>query len=92
MGFRLWYLHWQGSRGAIPDSLRGLLLQNPNDPQELATRMTDFEAHHDELTRAALNFGAPLRSRTWNDVAADIVNLASQYSSRIGERQEFIYP
>jgi glycosyltransferase involved in cell wall biosynthesis len=64
----------------FPDDLRDLLLDDPNDPAELARRMRLFESRRDQFEEATKSFGAQLRSHTWNDMAAEIVALASNIS------------
>ncbi len=58
-----------------PAELQSLLLDDPDDPDELAGRVDAWHARREELRPALERFGADLGARTWDDVAADIVTL-----------------
>jgi glycosyltransferase involved in cell wall biosynthesis len=60
----------------IPDDLRGLLLEDTESASELATLLRTWRGWKDEYRERALAFGATLGSRTWDDMARDVVALA----------------
>jgi glycosyltransferase involved in cell wall biosynthesis len=58
-----------------PPELAALLLNDPDSADELASRIADWFARRDALQPAIDRLAADLRSRTWDDVAAEIVTL-----------------
>jgi glycosyltransferase involved in cell wall biosynthesis len=60
-----------------PPELRDLVLDNPNDAEELASRMRLFVSGQREYELATHTFGARLRAYTWDDMAAEIYALAN---------------
>jgi glycosyltransferase involved in cell wall biosynthesis len=60
----------------IPDDLRGLLLEDVESASELVTRFRTWRGWKDEFRERAVAFGATLGSRTWDDMARDVVALA----------------
>lgn len=60
-----------------PAELRGLLLSDPEDVDELASRMIDCLDRHSVLTGGMQPFAAELRRRTWDDMAHDIFRTVS---------------
>jgi glycosyltransferase involved in cell wall biosynthesis len=68
------------SRGAgvaecYPDDLSGLLLLNPEDTGALAARLHRCRAELDLARRRVAPLGERLRSRRWEQVARDVVEL-----------------
>jgi glycosyltransferase involved in cell wall biosynthesis len=59
-----------------PDELRDLVLADPNNADELARRMRQLVTRQREYELATHAFGAQLRSYTWDDMAAAIVEVA----------------
>lgn len=64
-----------------PRSLQRLLLNDPEDPAELAEKMLIWYNDRREFAAAASLLGAELRSRTWDDCAAEIVAIALEQST-----------
>jgi glycosyltransferase involved in cell wall biosynthesis len=60
----------------VPDDLRGLLLEDVESASELVTRFRTWRGWKEEYRERALAFGATLGSRTWDDMARDVVALA----------------
>jgi glycosyltransferase involved in cell wall biosynthesis len=58
-----------------PGELSVLLLNDPNDPGELAERIIASLAAADQLGPAVARFGEQLSRRSWDDMAAEIVAL-----------------
>ena len=63
------------SRGAgvaerYPGALRGLLLDDPESPEALASAMLGWARHRAALAPAVAAFGVQLRARGWDDMAA----------------------
>jgi glycosyltransferase involved in cell wall biosynthesis len=54
-----------------PDVLRGLLLQDPNRPAELAERLRSWRGDASLASHVA-GFGERLRSRSWDDMGQEI--------------------
>jgi glycosyltransferase involved in cell wall biosynthesis len=70
-----------GSSGVAeryPTALHQLLVANPDDPGELAERLRYWRANHDQLAEAVQPLSAALRSRTWDVMAAEIVERVEQ--------------
>jgi glycosyltransferase involved in cell wall biosynthesis len=59
-----------------PAELRELLLTNPEDAEELASRIRNWRGRIEEFKRLTLPLGERLRAYTWNDMAAQIVGIA----------------
>jgi glycosyltransferase involved in cell wall biosynthesis len=59
-----------------PSSLRPLLLDDPNSASELAARLRHWRDHSAALRAHTLGLSTELRSRSWNDMARDIVSLS----------------
>ncbi len=64
-----------------PEALRQLLLNDPDDPAELAGKLAVWRARRNEFKASAAAFGAALRTRTWDDCAAEIVAAALDRST-----------
>lgn len=58
-----------------PASLADLILTDPENPGELADRLRFWRANLDRFRCALRPFADELRSRTWTDMARDIVSL-----------------
>ncbi len=56
-----------------PPGLRDLLLRDPQDGAELAQRLETWKIRAADFTAATCKFGAELRSWTWDDTAARMV-------------------
>jgi glycosyltransferase involved in cell wall biosynthesis len=61
-----------------PAELRELLLTNPEDAQELASRIRIWRGRIEEFKRLTLPLAERLRQYTWNDMAAQIVDIAER--------------
>jgi glycosyltransferase involved in cell wall biosynthesis len=66
-----------------PQELRDLVLDDPNDAEELARCMRLFVSRQREFEQAMHTFGARLRSYTWDDMAAEIVALANDVAQPV---------
>jgi len=55
-----------------PESLSGLLLDDPPQAADLAARMRSWRERMPEFRVAVAPFGEKLRTRTWDDMARDI--------------------
>lgn len=64
-----------------PETLKELLVADPDDPAEVAAKLELWKARRVEFNRLAAAFGEVLRSRTWDDCAAEIVALAAERST-----------
>jgi glycosyltransferase involved in cell wall biosynthesis len=60
----------------FPDYLRSLLVEDVNSATELANRLRKWRDERDRFRERAVRFSAALRSRTWDDMSRDIVELA----------------
>ena len=58
-----------------PSALRGLLLPDPEDVQDLAQRLRSWRGRTAELRADVSSFGASLRSRSWDDMAREIAGF-----------------
>lgn len=58
-----------------PTELRQLLLDDPYSPGELAVRVRETLSGSDELRPLLAQLSSVLRTRTWNDMAADLVTV-----------------
>jgi glycosyltransferase involved in cell wall biosynthesis len=58
-----------------PPALRALLLRDPDDAGELAERLREWRRGMDSHRAAALALSAELRARTWDEMAATMVDL-----------------
>jgi glycosyltransferase involved in cell wall biosynthesis len=61
-----------------PDDLRDLLIENPDDPLELAERLNGWRADLERVHERVQPLSAQLRSRTWDHMAAEITALVEQ--------------
>ena len=61
-----------------PTALHQLLVANPDDPGELAERLRYWRSNYENLAEAVQPLSAALRSRTWEVMAAEIVQLVEQ--------------
>lgn len=59
-----------------PAELHGLLLADPDDAPDLAARLRAWRQARAHYQALAAPLGQALRARTWQECAADIVNLA----------------
>ena len=55
-----------------PPEFADLILDDPENPGELADRLRDWRANLDSLALRIRPFADELRSRTWADMARDI--------------------
>jgi glycosyltransferase involved in cell wall biosynthesis len=69
-----------------PPELRDLLLSDPEDAADLARRMSRCRDDLAGYRAGVASFGAALRSRSWEDVAAEIVDLVEQGGLHPGRR------
>ncbi len=58
-----------------PDSLRSLLLPDPDNPSDLAERLRSWKADRVSIQERIGPLGQSLRERTWNQCAAEFVSL-----------------
>ena len=58
-----------------PPSLDDLLLGDPDDAEELVTRLQWWRRHRETLDAAVAPLGARLRDRTWDHMAEEIVSV-----------------
>jgi glycosyltransferase involved in cell wall biosynthesis len=65
----------------IPESMRGLLLRDPEDAAELARRLRAWRASAGIHRAAALALSAELRARTWDDMAQRMVTLIEEMTA-----------
>ena len=61
-----------------PDALGDLLLTDPDDDEELAARLLRWRSRREDDRRITRAFAEQLRTRTWDDMATDIVSLVEQ--------------
>ena len=61
-----------------PRELQHLLLDDPNDAEELADRIEALGSDRTRGAQALELFGSTLRAYTWNDMARDIANAVSE--------------
>jgi glycosyltransferase involved in cell wall biosynthesis len=61
-----------------PPELQDLVLPDPEDVEDLARRIARCRESLESFRRRAAAFGAVLRSRSWHDVAAEIVTLVEE--------------
>ncbi len=59
-----------------PPSLRPLLLVDPQNVDELAAKLTDWRDHAGRYAQAASEFAPQLSSRSWSEMADEILDLA----------------
>jgi glycosyltransferase involved in cell wall biosynthesis len=57
-----------------PDSLRELLLEDVESPSVIATKILRWRERPSHWREAVVDFGQRLRSRTWDDMARDLVS------------------
>jgi glycosyltransferase involved in cell wall biosynthesis len=58
-----------------PSSLRNTLLQNPEDPRELATRLLDWSRRPDQFRERFQQFGKVLRTHSADTMASQLVEV-----------------
>lgn len=58
-----------------PDDLRTLLVQDPESADELARRLRDWREASSELAERVTDLSERVRSRSWDDMAAEMVAL-----------------
>ena len=61
-----------------PASLSSLLLDDCEDAAALADHLTDWRLRREEFSEAVDHFGATLRQRKWDDMAAEIEHLIAE--------------
>jgi glycosyltransferase involved in cell wall biosynthesis len=61
-----------------PSALSDLLILNPDDSEELQTRLCDWRDRADSFARMVAPLSASLRSQTWDVMAATIVDLVER--------------
>lgn len=59
-----------------PADLEALLLSDPDSPDELAARLRDWRSCREAIETRVAAFGHTLRSRSWADMAREIVSHA----------------
>jgi len=59
-----------------PPSLRPLLLSDPENVDELASKLTEWRNNAGHYARAASEFAPQLSSRSWSEMADEILDLA----------------
>jgi len=62
-----------------PASLRALLLENPENPEELVRSLVAWRARAPEVKAETLSFSSSLRMRTWDDMCEDIVSVCEAF-------------
>jgi glycosyltransferase involved in cell wall biosynthesis len=67
-----------------PDNLSDLILRDPEDVDQLVERLLGWRAKMNEYVRRTESFGERLRTRTWEDMACDIVELIEAHPDRDG--------
>lgn len=65
-----------------PDDLQDLLLSYPPDASDLVARLRQWRSAPQGYAERVARFGARLRTRTWSDMASDIVELLEPASSK----------
>ena len=60
----------------FPDYLRSLLVEEVESATELANRLRKWRDERDRFRARAVRFSTALRSRSWDDMSRDIVELA----------------
>jgi glycosyltransferase involved in cell wall biosynthesis len=58
-----------------PSNLDNLLINNPEDENELAMRLAEWRKDKDKYRQLVIPFSEELRSYTWDHMANDIVNI-----------------
>jgi glycosyltransferase involved in cell wall biosynthesis len=58
-----------------PPELSELLITNPEDPGEIADRLTKWRSDGERLACQVAPFSRQLRARSWDEMAQEIVNL-----------------
>lgn len=58
-----------------PSELRDLLLADPENVEDLVTRLRNWRSHAEKYRTAVAAMSNQLRAHTWNDMAAQIVRL-----------------
>jgi glycosyltransferase involved in cell wall biosynthesis len=71
-----------------PPELADLLLDDPDDPGELADRMAAWLAQRQQFQPALERVGAELRSRTWDDMAEEMIGLVENHYDGVGAVSE----
>ncbi len=61
-----------------PASLHDYLIRDPDDVQELIALLRRWFFHRKEIQSQWLSFSEALRSRTWDDMADEIIKLANE--------------
>lgn len=64
-----------GVAEVIPPAMRGLLIGDPDDAEELAQRLRDWRGSIHIHRDAALALSAELRSRTWDDMSRTMTTI-----------------
>ncbi|HYH94381.1 glycosyltransferase family 4 protein [Hyalangium sp.] len=65
-----------------PVGLRDLLIDKPNDVEELVRRLEDWRTREAQLAPDAAKLAETLRSQTWDGMAAAIVDLLERQRAR----------
>jgi glycosyltransferase involved in cell wall biosynthesis len=69
-----------GARAGVaelyPDELRGLLIENVEDAREIADRIHRWRSDAAMIAEKVRPFSERLRSRSWDDMAAELVRVA----------------
>ena len=60
----------------VPDTLSGLLIHDANSADDLAGRLLYWRDRAPDLRQRARSVGATLRTRSWDDMSREIVDMA----------------
>jgi glycosyltransferase involved in cell wall biosynthesis len=61
-----------------PEDLRDLLLDDPDDPGELGSRLWQWRSQADQYRARTASFSQALRARSWDVMSQEIVELVEQ--------------
>jgi glycosyltransferase involved in cell wall biosynthesis len=61
-----------------PSDLSELLITNPDDPTEIADRLTKWRLDGERFARLVAPLSRQLRARSWDEMAEEIVNLVER--------------
>jgi len=65
----------------FPPQLSGMLLDDPDDAAELATKLRLWRPHAHAWRESIAPLGDQLRSYSWSDMAADFAATVQQFPS-----------
>ncbi len=66
-----------------PRELDSLLIDDPDDPSALAKQLLHWLGHRQSYTKAVAEFSRNLRSRSWEDMAAEFVETCQSDCDRL---------